>query len=107
MMGAAKGGDAAAVELAVLANFLKKIAVLGIGARPAALDIMDPELRQLPGDADLVGQGQGEIFRLGAVPQGGVVDLYLAHSRPSWGSKFKVQSSKFKVQSLVLWNLNP
>ncbi len=82
VMGAAEGGDAAAVDVAVLADFFEEISILGVGPGPAAFDVVDPELRQLLGNADLVGQGQGEVFRLGAVSQGGVVDFYLAHVLP-------------------------
>ena len=84
MMGAAEGGDTADAQL-VAADFGEKILVLGVGAGPAAFDVMNAQLRQFLGDANFVGQGQVEVLGLGAVSQGGVVDFYLAHGVTSSG----------------------
>ena len=78
VVGAAEGGDAAGAQL-VVADFGEKILVLGVGAGPAAFDVMNAQMRQFLGDADLVGQGQVEVLGLGAVSQGGVIDFHLAH----------------------------
>ena len=66
----------------VVADFGEKILVLGVGAGPAAFDVMNTQLRQFLGDANFVGQGQVEVLGLGAVSQGGVVDFHLAHGLP-------------------------
>ena len=66
----------------VVADFGEKILVLGVGAGPAAFDVMNAQLRQFLGDANFVGQGQVEVLGLGAVSQGGVIDFYLAHGLP-------------------------
>ena len=47
---------------------LEELRVLGIGARPAALDVVDAQLVQLPGDMQLVHHREGNAFALGAVP---------------------------------------
>ena len=74
----------------VVADFGEKILVLGVGAGPAAFDVMNAQMRQFLGDADFVGQGQVEVLGLGAVSQGGVVDFYLAHGLPhAEGAQFK------------------
>ena len=62
-----------------LADVLEKSDVLGIGARPAALDVVDPQFVELLGDADLVLDQKGDILGLGSVPQGGIVELDQTH----------------------------
>ena len=84
VVGAAEGGDAAEAQL-IVPNFAEKILVLGVGAGPAAFDVMNAQIRQFLGDADFVGQGQVEVFGLGAVSQGGVIDFHLAHGVPRIG----------------------
>ena len=48
----------------------------GIGARPAAFDVVDAERVEALGDSQLVEAGKLESFALGAVAQGGVVEKY-------------------------------
>ena len=58
-------------------------AVVGrIGARPASLDVVDPELIEQLGDRHLVGGGEVDAVRLRAIAQGGVVQMdALGHRR--------------------------
>jgi hypothetical protein len=53
----------------------EKAVVGGIGARPAPLDVIDPELIEHLGDRELVGGGEVDALGLGAVAQGGVVQI--------------------------------
>src|SRR3989304_4362238 len=48
--------------------------VLGVGARPAALDVGHAVLVEHACDADLVGQRQRDVLALGAVAKGRVVE---------------------------------
>ena len=52
----------------------EELHVLGIGTRPAALDVVDSEFVQAPCNAQLVQSGQLEAFTLGAVTQSGVIE---------------------------------
>ena len=70
----AEGGDLGGLEDGVL-DALEEAEVLGIGAGPAALDVVDAESVQALGDADLVLHGEGHAFSLGAVTQRRVVNL--------------------------------
>ena len=54
---------------------LEKVFVLGIGARPPALDVLDAEMVELLGDPQLVVDRERQAFLLTAIPQGGVVDV--------------------------------
>ena len=56
-------------------RLLEELDVLGVRARPAALDVVDAEGVEPLGDAQLVGDREGDAFALGAVAQGGVVDF--------------------------------
>ena len=49
--------------------------VAGVGAGEAALDPLDAELVELLGDAHLIGDREGDALHLGAVAEGGVVEL--------------------------------
>jgi hypothetical protein len=60
----------------------KKSYVLGIRARPAALDVVEPELVQAARDLDLVRQREDQAFALGAVAQSRVVENDLVAHRP-------------------------
>ena len=53
----------------------EELGVLGIGARPAALDVADAELVEVPRDVQLVLDREVEALLLSAVAQGGVVDV--------------------------------
>ena len=51
-------------------------AIVGrIGARPAALDVVDAQEIELAGDGGLVGHGEIHALGLGAVAQGGVEEI--------------------------------
>ena len=52
----------------------EELDVLGVGARPAALDEGHAELVEHPRDAQLVGERQRDVLALGAVAQGRVVE---------------------------------
>src|SRR5713101_7293723 len=70
----AEGGDLGGLEDSVL-NALEEAEVLGVRARPAALDIVDAEGVQALGYADLVLHGEGHALALRPVAQRGVVNL--------------------------------
>jgi hypothetical protein len=53
------------------------LGVLGVGAGPAALDDVDPEVVEQAGHPELVGHGELEADLLAAVAEGGVVGLYV------------------------------
>ncbi len=68
----------------------KELDVLGIGPRPAALDVMNPERVELLGDAQLVHHRKVDAFALTAVAQGRIVYLdfgFHKHLRQS-GSEY-------------------
>ena len=56
------------------AGGLEEVDVLGVRARPAALDVGHAVLVEHPGDAQLVGEGEGDVLALGAVAEGRVVE---------------------------------
>ena len=64
-----------ALEVSSGASPGEELGVLGQRPRPAALDEPDPELVEQPGDRQLVGDRVRDAFTLGAVSQGGVVDV--------------------------------
>ena len=57
-----------------LPHAAEELGVLGIGAGPAALDVVDAEAVEDAGDLHLVLQREGETLALGAVTEGGVVE---------------------------------
>src|SRR5262245_58348205 len=59
---------------ALLASLREELDVLGVRARPAALDEREAELVEHPGDAQLVGQGERDVLAMGAVAKGRVVE---------------------------------
>jgi len=71
---ASKGADPGMSQGIVL-DLLKELDVLGIGSGPSPLDVIHPEPVESHGDSELVLDRKGEILRLSAVPEGGVVDL--------------------------------
>ena len=68
----AEGGQAGVLELQV-AGAREEVLVAGVRTRPAALDVVDPELVEFLGDHQLVVDREGDVFSLGAVTQRGVV----------------------------------
>ena len=52
----------------------EELDVLGVRARPAALDVRHAELVEHPRDAQLVGERQGDVLALRAVAEGRVVE---------------------------------
>ena len=73
--GGAERGQGRGAEVEFGTRPLEKLAVLGVGAGPSALDVSDPEIVQQSGDPQLVGNGQRDAFLLRPVSQGGVVDF--------------------------------
>ena len=71
--------DLRGLEHCVL-HALEEAQVLWIGAGPAALDVVDTEGVEALGDADLVLHREGHTLALGAIAEGGVVDLDLVRS---------------------------
>src|SRR4029078_6781257 len=70
------------------ASGLEELDVLGVRARPAALDVRHPELVEHPGDAELVGGAEGDVLALGAVTERRVVqdDRLIAHEETPAGA---------------------
>ena len=63
----------------LLFDILEEGDVFGIASRPAALNIINPQLIEPMGNTDLVLQQERDVFRLGTIPQGRVVQCYKAH----------------------------
>ena len=57
----------------------EEVAILVVGTRPAALDEGNADLVQPLRDAELILQREGYALALGAIAQGGVVDVDLSH----------------------------
>ena len=57
-----------------MTGLVKVADILGVGAGPAALDIINAQFIQQARDMQLVGQGKGDALALAAIAQGGVVD---------------------------------
>jgi hypothetical protein len=70
-----EGGQRRVAQLQLLTGPPEELGVLGVGARPTALDVADTEPVQLPGDVQLVRDREVETLLLRAVAQGGVVDV--------------------------------
>ena len=70
---AAEGGEFRVLEFELL-GFAKKLDVLLVGARPAALDVVHAEGVEPLRDAKFVGQGKVDAFTLRAVAERGVVE---------------------------------
>ena len=73
--GGAEGHQQRPLEAQLARRPVEELDVLGVGAGPAALDEVHAELVELVGDAQLVVDGERDALELGAVAQGGVVDL--------------------------------
>ncbi len=71
-----------------LARFLKELIVFGIGARPAAFDILDPQPVEHNGNAQLVMRREGNPLRLRAVTQRGIeqFDHFLSNPNALWSA---------------------
>ena len=63
-----------AVCQVIAAGGLEELDVLGVRARPAALDVGHAVLVEHPGDPELVGEAEGDVLALGAVAEGRVVE---------------------------------
>ena len=74
--GEAEAGDAGVLPLAAC-GLLEELEVLRIGAWPAALDGVDPELIEPLSDPQLVGEREIDALALGTIPERGVVDFDL------------------------------
>jgi len=88
--GAAEGRQAGVLELNVLGQ-LEKTHVLGIGTRPASLDIGEPHLIQTIGNAQLFLGSEIDLFSLRTIPEGGIVHHYLPHLHKSFSSRKKIR----------------
>ena len=56
-------------------RLLEKLDVLGIGTRPAAFNVMNPESVELVGNAEFVCDREIDAFALTAIAQGRIVDF--------------------------------
>ena len=79
--GGAEGDQLADLQVELGAGPLEELVVLGVGAGPATLDACHAETVELLGDAQLVVDGERDALKLGAVAQGGVVDLHRGSRR--------------------------
>ncbi len=77
LAGRAERGQGGVAQLELGLGPPEELGVLGNRARPAALDEPDAETVQVPGDHQLVGNREVQALLLGAVAQGGVVDVKL------------------------------
>ncbi len=73
--GRAEGDQLGVLEGDFRAGAGEELGVTGVGAGPAALDEAHSEVVQMPGDRQLVGDGEVDALALGAVAQGGVEDV--------------------------------
>lgn len=76
--GTTEGGDFCLGKVGTL-GLLKKIDISWIRSRPAALYIMHSQFVQFVGDADFILDSEGDTFRLGPVPESGVVYFHRTH----------------------------
>jgi hypothetical protein len=81
MARAAEGGEAGLPQLETVGAG-EEVRVLGIGARPTALDVVDSEVGEAPRDRELVLDGERDVLTLGTVAQRGVVQEDLGHAEP-------------------------
>ena len=83
LAGRAERGERGVAQVELGLRAAEELGVLRNRARPAALDEPDAETVQVPGDHQLVGNRQVQALLLGAVAEGGVVDVKLVveHSR--------------------------
>ena len=68
-------------------DFVKVLDIPGIGTGPSSFDVVNAQLIKLLRDPQLVFNGEGDILRLGSIPQGSIVDLYLHYPFPLSNSK--------------------
>ena len=73
--GGAERGELRVPEVQLVDGAAEELGVLGVGTRPAALDVADTQPVELPGDRQLVRDRGVEALLLHAVTQGGVVDV--------------------------------
>ena len=62
-----------------LPDVFKVCFIFWVGSRPAAFDIMDPDLVKLFRDFDLIVERKGDAFGLRTVPQRCIVYGYTRH----------------------------
>ncbi len=70
--GAAEGGDLRVLELELL-RLAERLDVLGVGAGPAAFDVVHAEGVEPLRDAQFVGEGKVDAFALRSIAEGGIV----------------------------------
>ena len=73
--GGAERRELGVPQVELVGGAAEELGVLGVRPRPAALDVADAQPVELLGDGQLVGDRQVESLLLGAVAQGGVVDV--------------------------------
>ncbi len=96
---AAESGDTGVFQM-VVGDFLKKGHIHRIGARPAALHVVDAEVIEAQGYLELVGRRKVDVFRLCAVAEGGIVeDNFLGHGRLSVGHSAEPQQAHCPSQA--------
>src|SRR5438132_7650306 len=80
----------------------EELLVARVRARPAALDVLDAEVVEPLGDADLVLEREGDVLGLRPVAQRRVVELDAPHGRFSGGAPIKASCSARTASSVYL-----
>src|SRR2546426_7435030 len=63
----------------LLPDTTEELRVLGVRARPAAFEVMDPQVVQAPGDLDFVVDRERQALALRAIPQSRVVQEHVRY----------------------------
>ena len=85
--GGAEGRELGVLQVELLAGAAEELGVLGVRARPAALDEPHAQAVDVPRDGQLVGDGEVEPLLLRAVAQRGVVDVEQVAWSRGWSSE--------------------
>src|SRR5205807_7036269 len=78
----------------------EELLVARVRARPAALDVMDGEVVEPLGDAQLVLEREGDVLGLRPVAQRRVVELDAPHGRVPGGAPIKASCSARTASSV-------
>ena len=84
--GGAEGDELGVLEVDLLLGAGEELGVARVGAGPAALDEAHAEVVQVPGDGQLVRDGEVDALALRAVAQRGVEDMEAVVECAGWPS---------------------